>query len=147
MRIDSDGKLLSPDGSAFFGTVSDSGNGAIMERGSNANGEFVKYADGTQICTFRFSIGIPDNWTVSAFPAQQVYAWTFPSAFISDPAVTASGGQAEAGTVSTTGNINISVARPESTTTTTVNISAKEIRSSSGTTGAGIHATAIGRWY
>jgi hypothetical protein len=56
MRIDSSGKLLSPDGSAFFGTVSDSGNGAIMERGSNANGEYVKYADGTLICTGTVSI-------------------------------------------------------------------------------------------
>jgi hypothetical protein len=50
MRIDSSGKLLSPDGSAFFGTVSNSGNGAIMERGSNANGDYVKFADGTLMC-------------------------------------------------------------------------------------------------
>jgi hypothetical protein len=36
--------------SAIVGTVSQSGGvptGAIIERGSNANGEFVKYADGT----------------------------------------------------------------------------------------------------
>lgn len=35
------------------GTVSQSGGvptGAIIERGSNANGEYVRYADGTQIC-------------------------------------------------------------------------------------------------
>lgn len=38
----------------LLGTVSQSGGvptGAIIERGSNANGEFVRYADGTQICT------------------------------------------------------------------------------------------------
>ena len=38
----------------ILGTVSESGGvptGAIIERGSNANGEFVKYADGTMICT------------------------------------------------------------------------------------------------
>lgn len=37
----------------IVGTVSQSGGvptGAIVERGSNANGEFVRYADGTQIC-------------------------------------------------------------------------------------------------
>jgi len=37
----------------ILGTVSESGGvptGAIIERGSNANGEFVKYADGTMIC-------------------------------------------------------------------------------------------------
>jgi hypothetical protein len=38
----------------ILGTVSQSGGvatGAIIERGSNANGEFVKFADGTLICT------------------------------------------------------------------------------------------------
>ena len=37
----------------ILGTVSQSGGvptGAIIESGSNANGEFVRYADGTQIC-------------------------------------------------------------------------------------------------
>ena len=40
--------------SNILGTVSQSGGvptGAIIERGSNANGEFVKYADGTLICS------------------------------------------------------------------------------------------------
>lgn len=37
----------------LLGTVSQSGGvptGAIIERGSNANGEYVRWADGTQIC-------------------------------------------------------------------------------------------------
>ena len=40
--------------SNILGTVSESDGvptGAIIERGSNSNGEFVKYADGTMICT------------------------------------------------------------------------------------------------
>jgi len=40
--------------SNILGTVSESSGvptGAIIESGSNANGEFVKYADGTLICT------------------------------------------------------------------------------------------------
>jgi hypothetical protein len=39
--------------SNILGTVSESSGvptGAIIERGNNANGEFVKYADGTLIC-------------------------------------------------------------------------------------------------
>ena len=43
----------------ILGTVSQSGGvptGAIIERGANANGEYVKYADGTQICTNRVII-------------------------------------------------------------------------------------------
>ena len=37
----------------ILGTVSQSGGvptGAVIERGSNANGEYVKFADGTMIC-------------------------------------------------------------------------------------------------
>ncbi|MCG7624395.1 hypothetical protein [Epibacterium sp. Ofav1-8] len=37
----------------LLGTVSQSGGtptGAVIERGSNANGEYVRFADGTQIC-------------------------------------------------------------------------------------------------
>lgn len=42
----------------IVGSVSQSGGvptGAIIQRGSNANGEFVRFADGTQICT-RYSV-------------------------------------------------------------------------------------------
>ena len=38
----------------ILGTVSESGGvptGAVIERGSNSNGEFVKFADGTMFCT------------------------------------------------------------------------------------------------
>lgn len=44
----------------IVGSVSQSGGvptGAIIQRGSNANGYFVRYADGTQICTMAFSGG------------------------------------------------------------------------------------------
>ena len=40
-------------GAGILGTVSQSGGvptGAVIEKGSNANGEFVRFADGTQIC-------------------------------------------------------------------------------------------------
>ncbi len=44
----------------MVGTVSQSGGvptGAIIQRGSNTNGEFVRFADGTQICTRRGTVG------------------------------------------------------------------------------------------
>jgi hypothetical protein len=45
----------------ILGTVSQSGGvptGAVIERGSNANGEYVRFADGTQICTRHgFAVG------------------------------------------------------------------------------------------
>jgi hypothetical protein len=62
--------ITTPDGDVYaegniLGTVSQSGGvptGAIIERGSNANGSFVKYADGTMICQFQYS----NNRTVSS---------------------------------------------------------------------------------
>jgi hypothetical protein len=61
----------------IVGTVSEASGvptGAIIESGSNANGEFVKYADGTLICT------------VSAINGGST--WTFPVAFSSAPKMT-----------------------------------------------------------
>lgn len=54
---DSSGEVFSQGN--ILGTVSETGGvptGAIIERGSNANGEFVKYADGTMICTKILSV-------------------------------------------------------------------------------------------
>lgn len=51
----------------ILGTVSQAGGvptGALIERGSNANGEYVRFADGTQICqgeTTGIDITIPFN--------------------------------------------------------------------------------------
>lgn len=66
--------------SNILGTVSQSGGvptGAIIERGSNANGEYVRWADGTMEC-YKDSVGVGSGFT-----------WTFPAAFSSPPAVSA----------------------------------------------------------
>lgn len=62
--------------------------GAIIERGSNANGEYVRYADGTQIC----SIVLPTtsyniSTVVGALFSSDAQTWTFPVAFSGIPAV------------------------------------------------------------
>jgi len=57
---------------SIVGTVSQSGGtptGAVIERGSNANGEYVRFADGTQICTHRQTSSSSSNAT-----------WTYPAA-------------------------------------------------------------------
>lgn len=64
----------------IVGTVSQSGGvptGAIVERGSNANGEYVRFANGTQFC-----------WGEALLPEQALSTnitapWTFPAAFVS----------------------------------------------------------------
>jgi len=53
-NVDMSNVVFPPLGNSAVGTVSQSSGtptGDIIERGSNANGEYVKYADGTMICT------------------------------------------------------------------------------------------------
>lgn len=79
-------------GEASVGTVSQTGGvptGAVIERGSNAYGQFIKYADGTLIC-----------WIVQSFTNQNINSGygamfngasggslPYPHAFITAPAV------------------------------------------------------------
>ncbi|MCK0151955.1 DUF2793 domain-containing protein [Marivita sp. S6314] len=69
----------------LLGTVTQDGNGVptggVIERGSNANGDYVRFADGTQICT---SGNIPTGGITN--PAGALFqsnhlAWTFPAPF------------------------------------------------------------------
>lgn len=63
----------------LLGTVTQSGGtptGAVIERGSNANGDYVRFADGTQICGKRRLAG-----------AVGAVTWTYPAAFDQAPTV------------------------------------------------------------
>ncbi|BEJ34884.1 hypothetical protein OIPHN330_35040 [Citrobacter freundii] len=70
------------------GTVSQSGGvptGAIIERGSNSNGEYTKFADGTLICWFTRSVesitSNPSGGTTNLyFSTESVF--TFPATFV-----------------------------------------------------------------
>ena len=61
----------------------------IVERGSNVNGEFVRFADGTQICTNNnFAAGATSIAVGAVFrSANQV--WTYPMPFINVPCTSA----------------------------------------------------------
>ncbi|MNY07890.1 hypothetical protein D3C86_1407140 [compost metagenome] len=64
----------------ILGTVSQSAGvptGAIIERGSNANGEYVRFADGTQICE-------RPGTAVTAVGIGSI-SWTYPAAFLGAP--------------------------------------------------------------
>ncbi|MEP6587512.1 MAG: hypothetical protein ABJA84_01985 [Polaromonas sp.] len=68
----------------ILGTVSQSAGvptGAVIERGSNANGEYVRFADGTQICNFNLTIGGPSTTLGSIF-TNSSSTWTYPAAFM-----------------------------------------------------------------
>lgn len=70
----------------ILGTVGQSGGvptGAIVERGSNTNGEYVRFADGTQICWQTIT---GTDWAIataagSLFGMAAEQSWTYPVAF------------------------------------------------------------------
>lgn len=61
--------------------------GAVIQRGSSATGDFVRFADGTQICTFALPIGPMNVATGAIFQGATNVSWTFPAAFAAAPAV------------------------------------------------------------
>lgn len=69
--------LYSPE--SVVGSVSQAGGvptGAVIERGSNANGDYLRFADGSQIC-----------WRVLTGSTGAASSWTFPAAFVAAPIV------------------------------------------------------------
>lgn len=52
--------------------------GALLEYGANANGEYLRFADGTQICRKNFSV-----------PATGTTPWTYPAVFASQATISA----------------------------------------------------------
>jgi hypothetical protein len=80
--------LTSSGGGNFYGSTSSTAFGAIMEEGSNANGRFIKYADGTVIIAHnRTGISLSSSANVT-FNITYPVTITLMTAFI----VTAAGG-------------------------------------------------------
>ena len=75
-------KKITPD--ALFDAVGDSRY--IAERGSNANGEYVRFSDGTQICWVTKSFSNISTPNGNVFISSNI-PWTFPAAFSSRPNV------------------------------------------------------------
>ena len=80
----------------LLGSVSQSGGvptGAVIERGASTDGEYVRFADGTQICTASPG-GVGCTANTGALFASTTQTWTYPAPFASGsmPAVSGSGG-------------------------------------------------------
>lgn len=73
----------------ILGTVAQSAGvptGALIERGSNANGEYVRFADGAQICTREVSIdALAVTLARGAVYESAGAAYSFPAAFTGEP--------------------------------------------------------------
>jgi hypothetical protein len=131
-----DATNLTRDGSQVYsrdnilGTVSESSGvptGAIIERGSNANGDYVRFADGTQIC-WNNEIVTPVANTYTS------YTWTFPAAFSVTPSITVSANSASAAVVNT---------QFSSPSATSAGIGINRTN----TTNTTLSSQAIGRWF
>jgi hypothetical protein len=61
--------------------------GAVIETGSNANGTYIRFADGTQICHYVSQTLLTDSHTMNGFWASVTTTWTYPAAFAATPTV------------------------------------------------------------
>lgn len=134
--------------SNIIATVSQSGGvptGAIIERGSNANGEYTKYADGTLECWHTLSPGssvaLGDGSRSSPYRTSD-FGWTFPSAFSATPSVTATARADD------NGAIRLHFVSLRSVTATSI-AQANVVRFSDVSTALSptVHAVAHGRWF
>lgn len=111
----------------LLGTVSQaagSPTGAVIERGANANGEFVRFADGTQICT-----------RALAGSTTAATTWTFPAAFAVAPVVS--------GAVQATVLSALCLEAAPGTTSAGFSLRSKTDARRADT----VHLTATGRWF
>jgi len=126
------------------GTVSQSGGtptGAVVERDSNANGEYVKFADGTLICSATLALIFTSN---AAFVNKN---WTYPETFSSAPKILANISiDSTPGGFSPISNGNVGAVGGRFPSTTSAFIYVFQSTSTSGQ-GALCDVTAIGRWF
>lgn len=76
--------------SNILGTVSQSGGvptGAIIERGSNANGEYARWADGTQLCLRMDTVDRSFPFAYGALFRTDILGFVFPAEFAFPPVV------------------------------------------------------------
>jgi len=124
---------------SLLGTVSQSGGvptGAVIERGSNANGDYVRFADGTQICWHTLTIGAINVAEGAGFASAAAVNWTFPAAFAAGttPAVTGASPNVGRGWVS-----------PFLSSNTLCSVLG--LRLVSTTSSSQFRVTALGRWF
>ncbi|HCL3288432.1 TPA: hypothetical protein N2A36_000326 [Pseudomonas aeruginosa] len=126
----------------LLGSVSVSGGvptGAVVERGSNTNGEYVRYADGTQICWINMSVTDQALDTAYGSLFTGTRSWTFPVSFAGSPAIAVGLFRWGTGAGWGTGNGIASA--------TAATLRGFDIVSRAVGTATVISATAVGRWF
>jgi hypothetical protein len=94
------GALTAPNGLTVAGALTGTGvvgsvaqvagtpTGAVMERGTTPGGSYLRFADGTQICSFAGLSAANAATAVGALFRSAVVAWDFPAPFAVPPVVT-----------------------------------------------------------
>lgn len=124
---------------SILGAVYQSGGaptGAIIEIGSNANGKYVRFADGTQICTAMLSPAKPISTALGNVFASDDISWTFPAAFSSMTPI-----QAMPAWAGTWGG------SPSSGTAGTASANFRMLSASSIASTPSVRVLAVGRWF
>jgi hypothetical protein len=121
--------------SNLLGPVSTAGGqptGAVIERGSNANGEFLRLADGTLICTRSGLSAASVSTALGAVFRSADIAWTFPQAFAAAPVVSGQADDSDAW---------MTAAAPG-----TAAVTLRLVSAVSKAAAVGLRVTATGRW-
>ncbi|WP_312834739.1 hypothetical protein [Comamonas sp.] len=119
----------------FTGGLNMNGN-PVVARGSNATGDYVRFADGTQICSLLRTVAAFD---AAAGTAYLQSGWTFPVAFNSKPVVPSPGHESSWST-------SFVVSADSATASGLSNVYIKNIDTLSRNTAHTLHFLAIGRW-
>jgi len=132
--------------SSIVGTVSEAAGvptGAIIEKGSNANGDYTKFADGTMICTISKLADSATSFgsgTASDPFRSSVKEYVFPAAFVTNAPVVSSSASRN---VSGVGRIAYA-AFTEATLTGIIEAQAVTVTNDIAPT---LNFVAIGRWF
>lgn len=122
----------------ILGTVSQSGGtptGSIIQRGSNGNGEFVRFSDGTQICHNTFTSGGGTTTAAGSVFVSADDTWTFPQAFTTATNMVVCGSP---------GNGSRWLTFPSQSASST---GVRQYSHASGAGTASLNVMAIGRWF
>lgn len=114
---------------------------ASAERGSNANGEYVRFGDGTQICWILVD-KTNDDWTQNyggLFVPANPHTWTYPAAFSVQPTVVPGASRYGVGIAAGAMDRDVS--------TGFANLVPWICLSSPSGSGKSLHAVASGRWF
>ena len=127
--------ILAGGANANFTAMPQVGGDPIVESGSNADGEWTRFADGTQVSRRTFTSVVITNGNF------HIYYWTFPIAFSEDPIVVTSASENFSNNVT---SVSALVESGASLNPSTTRIIIKNTTGSS--VNVGLNAYAIGNW-